>query len=914
MSGRWLRLTDHLSTLIVIFIFFITKCRRGQLSGCRVPKEKTAPCCTLHPVPFQLICAIILIYTLLAVPATAAPYRTVLDNGLTVILEENNSAPVAAIQVWVKAGSADEDAEEAGIAHLLEHMLFKGTERRGVGDIAREIESVGGDINAWTSFDQTVYHIVVASRYLELGLDLLSDAVRNSTFDPQELEKEKMVVQEELRRGEDSPSTKLNKRVMAESYTTHPYHRPVIGFMDTVEAIDREKVLGFVRRWYVPDNMTLVVSGDFRREEILPIIKEAFKATPGKVKSGLRERSVEPQQDRLKSVIISEDVRETKLELAFHIPGLDHEDVYPLDVMSIILGGGRSSRLYRRLRMDKTLVRSVSTYSMTPKDPGIFFIFADLKAEDLKATLGEIVEELEELKEEGVTEEELKRAKLNLESDFVYQRETIQGRARQLGYYETTAGDLSFEEKYLKGINDVTSDDIQRVVSRYFVYPNMTQGILVPEKERENLDEEGLKEVATLLEKRPGAEGEIIRKVLDNGIVLLVKENHTNPTVSLYSVFSGALLREDEENNGITNAIARMLTKGTKERSAEDIAGEIESMAGGLSGFSGRNTFGVSAHFLSRFFGQGMEIFSDVLLNPSFDKEEFKKVRKDILTDIETEEDNLARVTFKLLDKTLYKKHPYRMNTLGTKKTISKLANRDLIRYYRSYAVPQNMVIAIVGDIDAEEVEAKVKELFMKMEKGDTLDLDIPQEIKTKEIREVERIKEKEQAHIAIGFLGPSLTNPDRYPVSVLSNVLATQGGRLFMELRDKQGLAYIVTAFSRGGIGTGAFIVYMATSPENLEKSIKGIKEILQEIVDKGITEEELKKAGGHLIGSYEIGLQDNSSQASDMALNEILGLGFDEFRRYPEKIKSVTLEDVHRVAKEYIDLEAYSIVIVKP
>ena len=357
-----------------------------------------------------------------------------------------------------------------------------------------------------------------------------------------------------------------------------------------------------------------------------------------------------------------------------------------------------------------------------------------------------------------------------------------------------------------------------------------------------------------------------------------------------------------------------MMNRGTDKRTAEEIAETVESMAGGLSGFSGRNTFGVSGRFLSRFFEEGIDIFSNVLLDPSFNKEEMEKARKDILLDIKSEEDSLTRTVFNLLDKTLYKKHPYRMNPLGTEKTVSKLSREDLVKHYRKLATPQNLVLAIVGDVATDEVEERVNELFGRLKKGEPLKLDIPQEKKSKKLKMAEVIKEKEQTHIAMAFLSSPIDSPDRYPMDVLANVLSTQAGRLFVELRDKQGLAYVVSAFSREGIGTGTFVVYMATSPENLGRSIKGIKEVLKGVITKKVTEKELQKSKRHLIGGYEIGLQNNSSQASDMALNEILGLGYDEFKRYPDKISEVTLEDVQRVAKEYIDLGAYTLAVVKP
>ena len=450
--------------------------------------------------------------------------KATLDNGLTVILEENHSAPVVAMQMWVKVGGADETDDESGLAHTLEHMIFKGTEKRAVGEIAKEIESMGGDINAWTSYDQTVYHIVVASRFYKEGVDVLADAIKNSIFDPQELEREKMVVLEELKRSEDSPSRKLGKRLMGIAYSTHPYRRPVIGLKKTVQSLDRKKTFDFYKRWYVPNNMTLVITGDFNRREFFPLVKEAFQNFSRGTNPHLAERLREPVQEDMKTIFLSDDVQETHLEFAFHIPGLNHKDVYAIDVLSSVLGHGRSSRLYRKIKAELGLVRSISTYAMTPKDPGLFFISVDLEAENLEKAFEASIEELERIKTEGVTEEELKRTKLNLESDFIYQRETIQGRARQLGYYETVAGGLSFEKKYLQGINKVTTEDIIKVAKKYFKATNLTIGALVPENKKALLDEKKYEKIASLLGDELGRKDQITKKVLDNGITLLIKK------------------------------------------------------------------------------------------------------------------------------------------------------------------------------------------------------------------------------------------------------------------------------------------------------------------------------------------------------------------------------------------------------
>jgi zinc protease len=308
-------------------------------------------------------------------PSPSGVTRYALDNGLTVILQENHSVPVVAFNVWVRAGSAEETDAESGIAHVHEHMLFKGTERRGVGEIAKAIESSGGHINAYTSFDQTVYYDVIASRYLETGLDVLADAVQNSTFDPSELAKEKEVVLEEIKRSEDMPGAKLSKALFGLVYRVHPYRRPIIGTENHVRSFSREMILDFYRRWYVPNNMVLVGVGDFSTADARSKIERAFGAFKPRPALDHR-REAEPPQQQMRLGVVPEETQQGYLMLGFPTHGIRHSDTAALDVLAIVLGQGESSRLYRRVKSDQGKVHAVRAQSYVMKDPGLFLVSA----------------------------------------------------------------------------------------------------------------------------------------------------------------------------------------------------------------------------------------------------------------------------------------------------------------------------------------------------------------------------------------------------------------------------------------------------------------------------------------------------------------------------------------------------------
>jgi zinc protease len=853
--------------------------------------------------------------------------KTTLPNGLKVILEESHAAPVVAFQAWVDVGSADEQPGEYGIAHVFEHMLFKGTARRGVGEIAQEVEASGGDINAWTSFDQTVFHIVMASRYFDAGLDILADAIQASSFDPAELERELKVVIEEIKQGEDNPSRVTTQALFGSAFSKHPYRRPVIGYEKSVRAMSRDKLIDFFHRWYVPNNMTLVVVGDFDTERALKKIQE----TMGAAKTNKLERTQwrEPEQRAPRAVALTQPVREAHLAIGFHIPGIKHPDTGALDVLAIILGQGDSSRLNLEVRRNKQLATDVYAYSYTPRDPGLLVAGATTTAASLEDATSAIFDEIFRLQHDDVTGEELAKARTIIESDAIYQKETVQGMARKLGFFETVAGDVEYEREYTRQITEVTPARLREVAEKYLRPSNMTISVMIPEadaqkgaKAAEKWKTRGI-ELAQKAEARAAkhwspekiaSDTDVVRRVLPNGVRLLVRRDVTVPVVAMRAVWMGGQRWEDARTAGINNMLAALLVRGTKTRTAEELIKEIEGMAGALGGFSGRNSFGVRAEFMSRHWERGLELMADCILNPAFADDEIEKERKQVLDELHAQEDNLTSVVFRLFSETIYRKHPYRLDVLGTPQSVSSFTRRRLIDYYKRHFAPGGMTVSVVGDVDPARVIAKVSDLFEDAAAPDTAAPQVPVDAAPTQPQQVFRFLTKQQSHIVIGFPGTTVADPDRFPLEVLSTILSGQGGRLFVELRDKKGLAYRISAFSLEGVDPGYFAVYMATSPENLDVAVAGIQEELAKIRDKPVAKQELERAKKYLVGTHEISLQRRAALASTLAFHECYGQGWDEYKRYAPSILAVTAADVQRIAQKYLDPQRAVIAVVKP
>ncbi len=856
-----------------------------------------------------------------------------LDNGLTVLMAPNRAAPVVALQVWVGVGAADETRGTRGIAHVFEHMMFKGTERRGVGEIAQDVEAAGGEINAWTTFNQTVYHVVLASRDFDTGLDVLADALQNSAFDPEELDREREVILEEIKQGQDDPGRNLAEALFRTAYARHPYRRAVIGSAASVRSLSRSRLLDFFRTWYVASNMTLVIAGDFEPEQTRGRVAKSF----GALRSGSvpRKRHREPRQTRARAVVVTQDVRESQLALGFHIPELRSPETAALDVLAVVLGQGESSRLNRIVRRGQELVTGIYAYAHSLRDPGLFVLGAAMAPGKLDRALAAALEQTFRLAYEPIEDAEIEKARRVIEADTIYQEETAQGAARKYGFYEVVAGDVDYELEYLDSVGHTTASEVRAAAARYLHSNNLTVSALLPWSKRLDNDrartarenrllvvvDKAAKKAAKKYASPVAAkslDADIVRDVLPNGMRVVIKRDASVPIVAMRAVWIGGVRYETTKDNGINHLLASMITRGCGDLSAEEVSSKVDDMAGVLTGFSGRNSFGVRSEWLAEDWEAGFGLMADCILDPVFPHDETLRERRRILDDLDVREDNPSYVAFRLFARTLYRKHPYRRDVIGTRSAVSKLSRKQVAEYYaRNYPVGE-MSLAIVGDVDPERVLRRAREVFGGVDKKNK---SRPRKVAAEDFdagakgpREAYRFLDRQQAHLVVGFPGTTASDPDRYALEVLTTILSGQGGRLFVELRDKQGLAYRIGAFSVEGIDPGYLAVYIACSPDKLAAAYDGIREELRKVVEQPVAAEELERAVRYLVGAHEISLQRRSSVASAIAFHEAYGLGVDEYARYASAIEAVTLEDVQRVAAEYIDWDVAAIATVKP
>lgn len=398
--------------------------------------------------------------------------RHVLANGLTVLVKEVYPASVVSLSIWSRVGSLDEDDAEAGISHFLEHMLFKGTPRRPVGRIAQEVHGLGGYLNGFTSYECTCYWIVLPSRCFSTALDIEADAILHPLLDPDEIEKEAKVIVEELKMYEDRPESYCFQNLLRTAFTAHPYGRPVIGYEDVIRRTTADDLARHYERFYQPNNMCVTVVGDVKAEQAVAEIEHAL----GHLVVGEVTRDtlvLEPRQSGLRRCDTEGGIAAAHLQLGFHIPTIFDDDTSACDILASVLGEGRSSRLYRRLRERDALVSTVGSSIFAEKDPGLFVVDAVLEPHQLDATFEAVVEEIGRITDEGVEDRELQKAKNLVEASYIFSQETVEGQGRKLGYHEML-GDYMLAERYVENLYKVSAEDVARAARRYLTEDNCT--------------------------------------------------------------------------------------------------------------------------------------------------------------------------------------------------------------------------------------------------------------------------------------------------------------------------------------------------------------------------------------------------------------------------------------------------------
>jgi len=850
------------------------------------------------------ILAFFIFGTFLSLPSNAQDAVT-LKNGLELIVREDHRNPIMVFSVFIDVGSASEDEYSgSGASHLVEHMLFKGTKKYPQGTIENILHIYGGKIDGWTSYDYTGFRITILKEHADVAIDILKEMLSSPTFNEKELKKEKEVIEREMDLSKDDPGRKISRLTFSSAYIRHPYRIPIIGYKENFRRLDRKKLLSFFRENYTPERMVITVVGDMDREKTLGAIKDAFGDLP-RGKNTFPSIPQEPEQITKREVEEALDIEGSYLNIAFHSTGLLDKDLYAMDILSFILGGGESSILNKRIRLEKELALSVSAYNYTPRYPGLFVISSVLKDEKISEVAGEIMKEIEGIKEKGVESEELEKAKNNFIAGYIYQKETLESQGNDLAIAELLTGNPEFFELYIERIKSVTLADVQRVANRYLNEDNMT--VVAITKSGKALS--SLKKNPTFKKK----ERQIKKITLSNNLPVLICEDRSLPILSVSLVLKDGLRLETEKNNGVAKLKSLMLRNGTDSMSREEIALFYESKGMDVSTYSGNNSSGILIDCLKKDTEAALKLASELLLSSTFPEKELARVKRELSSAIEMQDNQIFNHGHRLLKKLLFTSHPYGLQAIGTRESIEGIKREDALEFFKSLLFTGNMVLGISGDCDADEVIALAEKYFGRIA-SEKKNLSVPEaELPIDKIRASESGTLKEQSLVLIGFRGIDIYSKDRYALEVMTDLIASESGILFKKIREESGLSYATGAFQVLGIDPGYLAIYTLTSKENIKKVTAIILKEMKLFIKNGVPEEDIQKAKNHLKAMRQIELQTNSGFLFMACLDELYGLGYDNYKDYNRNIDSVTKKAIERAANNILTLDKYAIVTLE-
>ena len=822
-----------------------------------------------------------------------------------------------------------------GAAHFLEHMTFKGTSKRGVGEISAAVEGWGGEINAYTTFDRTVYYLTVASEFVAEALDLLVDAVFQSTIDPQEVERERKVILEEISRGLDDPGTRAAQKIFARAYDGSEAGRPVIGSVESVTAITPLQLRHFRDTYYRPSNCGFVIVGDFDREEVTEFLKK--NVDPAQDFKSVVPQTLRPKVLARKDLaveLVRGDYQQVRFDFAIPAPDLEHVDTPALDMCAYLLGSGDLGIMNRSLRDEQGLVSSAAATLFSPSFPGLFEI-SILTGDDTALAAIEGVGELlagfssddETVSKWGAAD--LERAKSAIRADKVFRNETIGGLAR-VGFGLTTSQKHRYDEAWMARVERLTTTDMVEAWQRWIhpesfhivgVAPDrlkITESIVAQAFRRGVAKhfERGTKApTANKARGRSAGGGETIFSELKPGISFIYRQRPGSGLLSLVLATEGGQRAEFGEAMmpGIFNAISSNLARATSKTSYEECAWQIESSGADLSAFSGKDSLGFRLSCLTSDHEKLAGLLHEMMLEPVFPAAQYESFQREIQEYFRHQADSPASLCIRRLQEAALGDHPYGKDLAGVSEQIATLTAKQALAAYHQWLPGGPMVIAGCGDLPADVVMATLEKGMQGFEvskKSRNFASDAVKAVGSGSRSTIPL--DRQQVHLAVGMPGPGWSSPDRYAVDVLCNILGGTGGRMFANLRDRDGLAYSVAPILSYGRNRGLLGAYIACSPDKVAAAEAGIWSELEAIAEAGPSSAELSRAKNYIKGAHVMDLQSGESQASTMALMELYGVGHDAYQEYPGLISNVGAGDVIAVAQKFLDKNRAQTVLV--
>ncbi len=847
--------------------------------------------------------------------------RRTLANGLRVLVRRDASAPVAAIVTYVNAGYFDETDDVVGIAHVLEHMYFKGTPTRGVGEIARQTKAVGGYLNAATIYDHTLYYAVVPSSGFEAALGIQADAYRNSLIDSHELSKELEVIIQEAKRKADSPSAVAIETLYELMHDQHRIRRWRIGREEGLRTLTSDAVRGFYKNFYRPSTTVLVVVGDVNAADAFREVEKQY----GDIPSGEPARvpgDSEQSASGFRYRELTGDIAQTQFAFGWRTVALSHADTPALEMLSAVLGAGRASRLYRATR-ERKLVSSVAAYNYTPRELGVFAVQAESPPEVAGAAIEAVWDQLKRIRDEGARDDEVDRARVITESRWLRRLEDMEGQANHLAEWESL-GRWELGGEFLDKMLNVRARDLKEVARKYLQEDQASLLLYRPKSApvfaadlaavRARLTQAGAEPLAPSVApvrtvkpapakatfEREEAGVRVYR--LASGVPVLVRHRPDSPITYVGAFALGGACEESDATAGRTLLMARTAVKGTATRDAVQIAEAGESMGGSVSATVGSEMLGWSISVPAKYLSGAVELLADVAQRPTFKHEALETERAVALADLAALRDDMYRYPARLAVRAAFGSHPYGVPTMGTEASLKALSRTRLDEWHRDAFLTAPTVLAVVGDGDPDELAALMAANFRALRfRGARA---VPTPMWPEGLSQSVERREKAQSALVLSWPGPTRSDAQRFDVAMLSSIASGLGGRFFEELRDKQSLCYTVHASGSDRRAAGTFSAYIATSPEKEDVARNGLLTEMAKLRESLVTDVELKRAQEYAIGVNAIRRQSGGAVLGEIADAWMFG-ALREIVDYERCVRAVTAEGIRAAAQRWFDPE---------
>lgn len=856
-------------------------------------------------------------------------YKTVLANGLTVLVLPKHNVPKVSLQLWYNVGAKDEQSGQKGIAHFIEHMIFKGTTLLSESDINTIVHKLSGYTNAFTSYDYTGYLFDVPSQHWQEILPIMADCMRNCTFKEDLLNSEMKAVIQELKMYNDDYPSVLIERMVATIFPDHPYHHPIIGYKQDLWNMKREALLDFYYTHYVPNNATLVVVGDVKLEEVFEYAEKNFGAIPANPDYQKQEfyHSFDLTAD---AVTIYRDIKQPLIMLSWVIPGTRDGQDYVIDLISWIIGAGKGSRLYKKIVDELGLATDLESFAYDLFDHGLFFIhFQPEKLENTQKIIDIITQEIEHLATELITDQELMRAQKKTESDFLSLAENNQKLAYLLGKYFIALGREDYLLTYCDYPKETIKEKIRRIIKDYLRPTIMYRGEILPlPKSEENYwltqqtksDQEDARVLDriirdSLIEEVVHAKKIKINKpkhfefpkaktiTLSNGLKVFYHHNPQIPKIDVVLDLKAKHYYDPEHLQGLSMFVSDMLQEGTNKYSAQQFAQELESRGMELNTFPGQINLNMLAHDAQT----GLNLLKELLTQAAFAPTAIERVRTQMLAELKNFWDTPGHFSGQLIRQAIYKEHPFAKNILGSETSINQITPEILKETYKKYITPDGARLAIVGDLSHHNIEQLLEETLGQWQGPQAPAIIFPpiQPVKAETIKyKINR----DQTVLCFGGLSISRHDSDFDKILLFDQVfsggvLGSMSSRLF-ELREQSGLFYTISGSLLAGVNhePGMVLVKTIVSNDRLEEAEKRIAEVI-DTTAHDLTQEEHEEAQQAIIHSLVDHFASNKNIAGAFLFLDEYGFSPDYFDKRAEQLLRVTRQEVQQAAQKILN-----------